>query len=121
MLIVDGRYNDSNAILRLGTLISNDPMFYVIQGNNYLQMGFYHEAEAVYQKAFDIMPNRLYPLYQLMLLYGKEGNKREQLKMAQQVLNFNEKVISPATIEMKEKAKEVSESLIMKKEVAENL
>ena len=104
MLTIDGRYNDSNAILRLGTLVSNDPMFYVIQGNNYNEMGLCQEAEKAYMKAFNSMPNRLYPLYQLMLLYEKEGDIEKMTKMAQQVIAFKEKITSPATREMKKKA-----------------
>lgn len=100
----DGRYTDSNAILRLGTLISNDPMFYVIQGNNYTQMELYDDAERAYQKAFDIMPNRLYPLYRLMLLYEKKGDITKEKEMAHRVISFKEKVVSPATKEMKDKA-----------------
>ena len=105
----DGQYNDSNAMLRLGTLVSNDPMLYVIQGNNYSKMGFFEEAEQAYQKAFHMMPNRLYPLYQLMLLYEREGKTEEMYKMAWRVLRFNEKVVSPATKEMKWKAKKIEE------------
>ena len=105
----DGRYNDSNAILRLGTLVSNDPMLYVIQGNNYSKMGFFEEAEQAYQKAFHMMPNRLYPLYQLMLLYEREGKTEEMYQMAWRVMRFNEKVVSPATKEMKWKAKKIEE------------
>lgn len=33
------RYNDSNDMLRNGARISNDPMFLVLQGNNYRDMG----------------------------------------------------------------------------------
>ena len=105
----DGRYNDSNAMLRLGALVSNDPMLYVIQGNNYSKMGFFEEAEQAYQKAFHMMPNRLYPLYQLMLLYEREGKTEEMYQMAWRVLRFNEKVVSPATKEMKWKAKKIEE------------
>ncbi len=102
-----GRYNDSNAILQKGTLVSNDPMFYVLIGNNYKDMGFYDLSEMSYKKAYSIMPNRLYPLYQLMLLYEKEGKKEEMAGMAKQVMAFKEKVVSPATKEMKEKAREI--------------
>lgn len=104
MLAADDRYTDSNAMLRLGTLVSNDPMFYVIQGNNYNEMGLCQEAEKAYMKAFNSMPNRLYPLYQLMLLYEKEGDIEKMTKMAQQVIAFKEKITSPATREMKKKA-----------------
>ena len=104
ILSADGRYNDSNGILRLGSLISSDPMFYIIQGNNYREMGFYQEAEQAYMKAFNSMPNRLYPLYQLMLLYEKMGDTEKTSNIAQRVMMFDEKVASPATKEIKRKA-----------------
>ena len=109
MLSLQGRYNDSNAMLRKGALICNDPMFYVLQGNNYKQMGLNDKAEAMYRKAYLIMPNRLYPLYKLMLLY-KDNNDRKGMKaMATRILNFQEKVKSPATREMKKEAKQIIE------------
>lgn len=104
MLAEDGRYNDSNAMLHLGTLISNDPMFHVIQGNNYCKMGLHKEAEQAYQKAFSIMPNRIYPLYRLMLLYKEKGDIARMKDMAHKVIAFNVKVASPATKEMQENA-----------------
>lgn len=104
MLTKQGRYNDSNAMLRQGALVSNDPMFYVVQGNNYRDMGAYEEAETAYQKAFHVLPNRIYPLYQLMLLYEQTGKQEKMWQMAQHVIDFKVKVESPATQEMKEKA-----------------
>lgn len=104
MLANDGRFVDSNAMLHLGTLISNDPMFYVIQGNNYSDMGLYAEAEEAYKKAFYILPNRIYPLYRLMLLYEKEDDKKKMTEMALRVKLFKVKVTSPATKEIKDTA-----------------
>ena len=104
MLALQRRFNDSNAMLRQGALVSNDPMFYVIQGNNYRDMGAYGEAETAYLKAYHILPNRLYPLYQLMCLYEQVGDVDKMRQMAQQVINFNVKVESPATKEMKDDA-----------------
>ncbi len=102
-----GRYNDSNAILRKGTKVSNDPMFYVLIGNNYKDLKFYDLSEEAYKKAYSVMPNRLYPLYQLMILYDETGNRTESRKIAQEIVNFREKVPSPATKEMKDKARRV--------------
>lgn len=106
LLAQQGRYNDSNAILRQGTLVSNDPMFFVLQGNNYKGMEDYAEAEATYQKAYSILPNRIYPLYQLMCLYEQMGNPQKTKQMAKRVFEFNVKVESPATREMKENARQ---------------
>lgn len=107
MLREEGRYNDSNAILRQGTKCSADPMFYVLMGNNYKDMKHYDMAEQAYQKAFSVMPNRLYPLYQLMMLYHDSGNIKKAKTMAKRVIEMKPKIESPATKDMKKKAEEI--------------
>jgi len=106
LLRKEGRYNDSNAMLRQGALVSNDPMFYVLQGNNYKDMGCCEHAEQAYQKAYSIMPNRIYPLYRLMVLYKDIDNKPKMKQIAQKILLSKPKVQSPATREMINKAKQ---------------
>jgi len=101
----EGRYNDSNAMLRQGAAVSNDPMFYVLQGNNYKDMECYDYAEKAYKKAYSVMPNRIYPLYQLMLLYEHTGQKQKMLRMARKIIDTQPKVKSRATEEMTEKAR----------------
>ena len=102
-----GRYNDSNAMLRMGTSCSADPMFHVLMGNNYRDMQHYALAERAYEKAFAVMPNRLYPLYRLMLLYDSIGESEKARGMARQIAGLKPKVESSATRDMKEKAKEI--------------
>lgn len=99
-----GRYRDSNAVLRQGTLVSADPIFYVLMGNNYKDEKYYRLAEASYNKAYSIMPNRLYPLYKLMLLYDETGYKERCRAMASRVMREKSKIESPATEEMRRKA-----------------
>lgn len=106
MLQEKGRWRDSNALLRMGTKVSADPMFYVLLGNNYQQEGFDDLAEEAYLKAFSIMPNRHYPLYQLMLLYDKIQQDEKAIEMAKRIIHMKPKVKSPATDEMQQKAKE---------------
>lgn len=103
-LRIHGRYNDSNDMLRQGTLISADPMFYILMGNNYKDMHCPDLAEKAYKKAFSIMPNRIYPLYQLMQLYKETRNEKKAKEYAKKVIYFKEKITSPATKQMKEEA-----------------
>lgn len=101
-----GRYTDSNAVLRQGISISNDPMFYMVQGNNYMDINFPDYAEQSYLKAYAVMPNRLYPLYRLMLLYEKTGQEEKMKRMAKKIVTSTPKVVSPATTDMINKAKQ---------------
>ena len=111
------RYNDSNDILRRGTEVSADPMFYVLLGNNYKDMSLYNMAEFSYKKAYAVMPNRIYPLYQLMLLYQSQMDmetktntktsqtcKAKMREVARRVIEMKPKIKSPATDEMQRKA-----------------
>ena len=106
-LRIHGRYNDSNDMLRQGTLVSPDPMFYILMGNNYKDMRCSDLAEKAYKEAFAIMPNRIYPLYQLMQLYKDTRNEKKTKEYAHKVISFREKITSHATKQMKEEAKAV--------------
>lgn len=100
----EGRFNESNAVFRQGTRCSADPMFYVLMGNNYKDMKHYDLAEQAYNKAFSVMPNRLYPLYQLMMLYQESGDKQKARALARRVIEKKPKIESRATRDMKKKA-----------------
>ncbi len=99
-----GRYNDSNDMLRRGALISNDPMFLVLQANNYREMGAFQLSEKAYLNASYIMPNRIYPLYKLMMMYEQMGNKELSIQYAKEIIKFKEKIHSPAINDIKKDA-----------------
>jgi len=101
-------FEKSNQILLLGTKISGDPMFYNVMGNNYKSLGLFKEAEASYKRAYYGVPNRLYPLYLLSKLYYDTGQSEEFYIYSDKVLNFDPKVVSPATREMKSEIRELT-------------
>jgi len=81
----------SDAILRMGTEISSDPMFWNVMGNNSLALWKYREAEDRYKHAFYMVPNRLYPLYLLAKLYHEEGDTAKFMYMAEKIASFPQK------------------------------
>lgn len=99
-----GRYNDSNAMLRQGTLLSADPMFPILMGRNYEDMQEYVMADSLYRHAFNMVPNRIYPLYRRMKLYETMEDSTRMLDMAKRITYFKVKVESPATRDMKKEA-----------------
>lgn len=100
-LSASGNYEKSDSILKLGTRISSDPMFWNIMGNNSLALGRYREAEERYMHAFLMVPNRLYPLCLLTKLYYAEGDYERARKMAKMVMEFKPKVESTTTKELR--------------------
>lgn len=103
-----GCYNESNAVLRQGTRVSCDPVFYTLMGNNYRDLGAMAEAESAYRKAFVMLPGRMYPLYRLMKLYEADGQMQKAEEVARKIIAFRPKLDSPAVREMKNEAKKLT-------------
>lgn len=97
-----GRYEKSDSVLKIGTTISSDPMFWNVMGNNSLALGRYREAEERYKRAFYMVPNRLYPLHLLTNLYYTEHDSVNLLKMANIVNNFIPKIESENTAQLRD-------------------
>lgn len=96
-----GRYEESLEAFRLGTEVSCDNMFYVMMGNVCMYLKRFDEAEDHYWTAHYMQPCKLYPLYQLLLLYEDEGRAEDARQMAQAILEAKPKIRSSATEEMK--------------------
>ena len=92
-----GQYEKSDSILKIGTEISSDPMFWNVMGNNSLALGRYREAEERYKHAFYMVPNRLYPFYLLAKLFEDEGDVARLKRMSDEVECFVAKVESGNT------------------------
>ncbi|HBA13563.1 MAG TPA: hypothetical protein DCW98_06255 [Bacteroidales bacterium] len=107
-----GNYEKSDAILRMGTEISSDPMFWNVMGNNSLALGRYREAEGRYKHAFYMVPNRLYPLNLLAKLYHAEGDTVRFLDMADNVELFVPKVESVNTERLRSEIRELKSCYI---------
>ena len=111
-----GEYEKSDSILKMGTEISSDPMFWNVMGNNSLAMGRYREAEERYKHAFYMVPNRLYPLNLLAKLYYAEGDTARFLDMADKVETFIPKVESTSTAQLRDEIRLLKTDILLKQE-----
>ena len=84
----EGRYAESNVILREGSLISSDPMFYNIIGKNFEALGDYEQAERSYIHSHNMVPSRLYPYILLMEMKERQGNTEQALAYARKALSL---------------------------------
>ncbi len=84
----EGRYAESVEILRNGTSMSSDPMFYNIIGKNFEAIGDYTEAERNYIHSHYMVPSRLYPYILLMEMKEKQGNVGQALNYARKALSL---------------------------------
>lgn len=109
-----GNYEKSDSILKMGTEISSDPMFWNVMGNNSLALGKYSEAEDRYKHAFYMVPNRLYPLYLLAKIYHHEGDTAKFMYMADKIASFPPKVESINTEQLRDEIKEIRIDYLLK-------
>jgi tetratricopeptide (TPR) repeat protein len=100
-----GEYEKSNEILRRAMQISCDPMLYNVMGKNYQALKQYKLAEQSFQKAINLVPNRLYPHYLLAKLYHEMGLKDKADAETNIVLTKPPKVKSMAVDEMRKELK----------------
>lgn len=100
-----GRYNDSNAALRIGAEVSCDDKIRLMMGDNYRDLGAVGLAEESYRTAHLMVPRKLYPLHRLLLLYEAGGRMEEAKEIAEQIVSAKPRIKSSATEEMQEYAR----------------
>ncbi len=95
-LLKTGEYQESIRILQAGADISCDPMFWNLLGSNMQAMGKYYEAEQCYKRSFSTVPNRIYPLHLLSLLYYETGDTARFIETSEYIRTFKPKIESDA-------------------------
>ena len=83
-----GRFAESLELLRLGALLSSDPMFDIIIGRDYEALGDFDKARDAYLRAHYMVPGRLYPLVRLMRLQVRSGQDTQALQTARTLLDL---------------------------------
>jgi|GEM_PF-648386 len=96
-------------ILNQAKLTISDPFLYSNQGMSYTRLKNYSQAERCYKTAMCMIPNRLFPRYLLAKMYLEKGDTLSAKHMAKEIINTNEKVVSEASLEMKEEMNELLE------------
>lgn len=61
------QFEQANEYLRRAVLLSADPMLYYMMAKNEQSLGQYRQAEKHLLHAIDILPERIYPYYLLMI------------------------------------------------------
>lgn len=97
-----GNFIESNRILIRAMQLSSDPMLYNIYGKNCQAMKDFELAEKFFLKSYNLIPNRIYPLYLLANMHIESNNKEDAIKIARILLSHHIKVPSTAIEEMKD-------------------
>ena len=105
-----GQQAESNLIFAEYLRYGSDPMVYNCMGNNFKETGDYEKAENMYIRASQIVPNRHYPLYLLMMMYSEIDEPDKAKAMAETLLAKPVKVQSTAIREMQLEARKILET-----------
>ena len=109
-----GEYTRSQQILDECMLKMNDYDTHLLAASNHENMGNFGLAEDYLNKASAMCPVRFVPLYQLTKIYGKMGRYDDQRRMAQQIIDKEEKVPSLRIADIKEEMRHLLEKTSFK-------
>ena len=107
----EGKYEESNSILKEGADLSSDPMFHNIIGKNLEAMGDYESAESEYLHAHYMVPCRLYPLILLMEMKVRRGNTAEAINYGNMAISLPVNKKNPNMMELHDRARICVDSL----------
>ncbi|MBQ8811772.1 MAG: O-antigen ligase family protein [Bacteroidales bacterium] len=107
VLNMRNEYEHSIHILNECVKFLNDYDVQILYADNHHKLGHYAEAEYYYKLSHMMVPNRFYPLYELMILYGDIGDFDGQFLIANKLLIKESKVDSPAISYIRNKADKI--------------
>lgn len=107
-LSMNGEYEKSDSILRLGASRCSNPVFWHEIGHNYVRNGNNDEAEKAYLRSFLMVPNRITPLLYLAQLYHHVGDSVKLGRIASFSDKFKPKIPSYTTKEYHEIIKQLA-------------
>lgn len=100
----DGEIDSSLIMIKKCQKSINDYDVNNLMGELYMEKGDYKQAEYYFQIAKNMIPNRFYPLSQLLRIYDMTHQKGKGTKIAKEILSKKVKVSSLKVIEIQDKA-----------------
>lgn len=80
-------------------------------GDAYKEAGQYEKAKIAYQRAYNMIPSRFYPLYLLAKLYHDKGEDKKAITLAKNILEKKVKIPSTAIKEIQLEMKNMVENI----------
>jgi O-antigen polymerase len=102
-----GRYEESNELLREAEYYMSSQIISIAIGDNYRALGRTDDAAKAYLKAASMVPNMLYPRYQLAQMYVEAGMYEEATSTAREILKSTIKVETEASREIRARMEEI--------------
>lgn len=103
------KHEDAILVLTKSKRYSCDPNLFTQVGLHYQYQGNYAAAELEFNKALELVPNRIYPLLLLAQLYEEQSDIEKMTKYAKQVIEKKPKFRNKLSKDLKERALQLLE------------
>ena len=92
---------ESEKTIRQSLALSGNALSFILLGDIHKMQGLIEDAERDYFNSFLALPDRLYPLYKLAILYHDSNQKVKYHKMVRSIENFHPRIESQSTKEIR--------------------
>lgn len=106
-LIIAENYELGIKILESSKIYFNDNFLHLYLGNAYCAIRAYDKAEFCYSQSINMVPNRFYPKYKLLMMYESTGQILKMRNLAEHILSMEVKVPSKMVDEIRNYARGV--------------
>jgi len=100
-LFENGNVVDGEKVLHESLALSGNSLSFILMGDIHKKQGLIKEAEQDYYNSFLALPDRLYPLYKLAVLYYDSNQKEKYQKMVRSIDEFHPRIESQSTNEIR--------------------
>lgn len=101
-LFENGKIEESKKVLNQSLSLSGNPLSFILLGDISKKLGLIAEAEQEYLNSFLALPDRLYPLYKLAVLYYDSKLDEKYQNMVRSIEEFHPRIESESTEQIRE-------------------
>lgn len=96
-LFENGKIDESEKVLNQSMALSGNSLSFILLGDIHKKQGLIAEAEHDYYNSFLALPDRLYPLYKLAVLYYDSNQEEKYQNMVRSIEEFHPRIESEST------------------------
>ena len=101
-LFENGKTDESEKVLNQSMALRGDPLSFILLGDIHKRQGLIAESEQDYFNSFLAIPDRLYPLYKLAVLYNDSNQEEKYRNMVRSIEDFHPRIESESTKQIRE-------------------
>lgn len=109
-MFMNGKLTESEQMANQSLALNGNSLTFILLGDIHKEQGLIKEAEKDYFDSFLALPDRLYPLYKLAVLYHDSNQMINYQNMVRSIDNFHPRIESQATKDVRELLNDISDT-----------